>query len=82
MAGGTASGGGLLRSVVTREASRALAALGGVPRLAALGLVDAQAFACALTDGGLGRDIDYHQAWWVLACEAWLGARRQGGGYA
>jgi hypothetical protein len=73
-----ASGGGFLAFVVAAGAPRALSALGGLSQLAALGLVDERAFATALTAGGLGRDVSYHQAWWALACEVWLRARRQG----
>jgi hypothetical protein len=57
------------------EGPRALGALGGLPRLSSLGIVDAHAFARALSGPGLGSEIGYYQAWQALACEAWLRSR-------
>jgi hypothetical protein len=57
------------------EKSRALEAIGGLRRLAELGIVDDHAFAQGLCGTGLGQEISYYQAWQTLACEAWLRSR-------
>jgi asparagine synthetase B (glutamine-hydrolysing) len=66
---------GFLGSLVRGEGRRALEALGGLERLAELGIVDESEFARSLFGPGLGVEMRYYQAWQALACEAWL--RRQ-----
>jgi hypothetical protein len=77
---GTARAGPFFANAVRSEGPRALERLGGVARLAALGLVDERVFRRALAGPDLGSSLLYSHAWQVLACEAWLAGRQDNEG--
>jgi hypothetical protein len=62
-------------ALLQAEKSRVLEAIGGLRRLAELGIVDEHAFAQGLCGTRPGKEISYYQAWQALACEAWLRSR-------
>jgi asparagine synthetase B (glutamine-hydrolysing) len=54
------------------EAATALAELGGLPRLAGLGIVDERALVRTVRRDGFGGNPSYDVIWQAFACEAWL----------
>jgi hypothetical protein len=78
---GAASGIGLawpdpyLAERVAAEGARALDHLGGLPCLAAIGVIDERSATRAIYEscrGGFRVGMGYYHVWQVLACEAWL----------
>jgi hypothetical protein len=63
------------RGVMLTEGAKALAALGGAPILAELGIVDGEALDAAVRARFPAQNIGYSYFWVVLGLEAWLQAR-------